>query len=145
MNACRRCPVKKKARKGASAVEFALILPLLCAFAMGMMEIGRAAMVCSIMTNASLNGAQVAETSTSSNSTVTSAINSVLAANNITPANATISIQVNGATADCSTANANDKVSVTVSIPASKVNLTSFNMVLLKSATFSGALTVMRQ
>ena len=140
----RRVNPKQTARKGAAAVEFALLLPLLCTITLGMMEIGRGQMVCRIMDSAAQDGAQVAASPGASNATVTSAIDSVLTANNITAGNATITILVNGASADASTAQANDTISVTVSIAASNTSLTSFNMSLLKNATFSGSLTVMR-
>ncbi len=140
----RRFKTKHTARKGAAAVEFAMLLPLLCTVTLGMMEIGRGQMVCRIMDSAAQDGAQVAASPSSSNATVTSAINSVLTANNITAANATITILVNNAAADVSTANANDKISVMVSIAASNTSLTSFNMSLLTNAIFTSFLTVIR-
>jgi Flp pilus assembly protein TadG len=145
MNHRRRYQSTRKARKGAAAVEFALLLPLLCTIVLGMMEIGRGTMVSTIMYNAANNGAQIAATPGASTATVTTRINSVLTANNITAANATISILVNGASADASTAVANDKITVSVSIPASQTSLTSFSTSLLKNTTFTGTLTVMRQ
>jgi Flp pilus assembly protein TadG len=144
MNRRRRNQLKQKDRKGAAAVEFALLLPLLCTITLGMMEIGRGTMVSTIMYNAATNGAQVAAVPGATSSTVTTRINSVLTANNINTANATISILVNGVAADASTAVGNDKITVSVSIPASQTSLTSFSTSLLKNTTFTGTLTVMR-
>ena len=135
---------KKTAGRGAAVVELALLLPLLCSMALGILEIGRASMVCTILSTAARNGAQVAALPTSSNATVISRINSVLTASNITAANATITILVNGAVADVSTAQGNNQVTVTVSIPASQTNLTNFNMSLYPNAVFSATLTMIR-
>jgi Flp pilus assembly protein TadG len=136
---------KKNSRRGAAVVEFALLLPLLCTITLGMMEIGRGAMVSKIVSDAARNGAQVAALPTASNATVTSRINSVLTASNIAAANATITILVNGVAADVATASPNDKITVTVSIAASKTNLTNFSVSLYQNVTFSGTLTIMRQ
>jgi Flp pilus assembly protein TadG len=141
----RRFNLKKSDRRATAVVELALLLPFLCTLTLGVLEVGRAAIVSTTMFNAAQNGAQVAAMASSSNATVTSTINSILTANNINSANATISILVNGTAADVSTSNPNDEITVTVSIAASQVNLTSFGMSLLKNATFSGTLTVMRQ
>jgi Flp pilus assembly protein TadG len=135
---------QKTARRAAAVVELALLLPLLCTMALGMLEIGRASMVCTILSTAARNGAQVAALPTSSNATVISRINCVLTANNITAANATITILVNGAVADVSTAKANNQITVTVSIPASQTSLTNFNMSLYPNGVFSAALTMIR-
>jgi Flp pilus assembly protein TadG len=143
----RKCSYRKKqeARKGAAAVEFAILLPLLCTIVLGLMEIGRGTMVSTIMYNAATNGAQLAAMPGETTANVTDRINSVLTANNITASKATISILVNGATADASTAVANDKITVSVSIPASQTSLTNFSTTLLTNTTFTGTLTVMRQ
>ncbi len=100
MSPKRRFKKKRSSRGGAAVVEFALLLPLLCTVTLGMMEIGRGAMVSKIVSDAARNGAQVAALPTSSNATVTSRINSVLTASNITAANATITILVNDVVAD---------------------------------------------
>ncbi|MGA2258203.1 MAG: TadE family protein [Thermoguttaceae bacterium] len=136
--------IKKTARQGAVVVELALLSPLLCTLTLGMMEMGRGSMVCTILSTAARNGAQVAALPTSSNATVISRINNVLTANNITAANATITILVNGAVADVSSANANAEITVTVSIPASQTCLTNFSVPLLQNTTFSATLTMIR-
>jgi len=141
----RRLILKMSARKGAAAVEFALLLPLLFTMVLGLMEIGRGAMVSKTLDNAVRNGAQVAAQSNSSNATVISRINSVLTANNITAANATITIKVKDVVADVSTANPNDKISITVSISVSSASLTNFCVSLYQNMTFSSTLTVLRQ
>jgi Flp pilus assembly protein TadG len=145
MNHRRRHRQNQNARKGAAAVEFALLLPLLCTIVLGLMEIGRGTMVSTIMYNAATNGAQIAAMPGETSANVTTRINSVLTANNITASNATVSILVNGSAADCSTAVLNDKITVSVSIPASQTSLTNFSTSLLTNTTFTGTLTVMRQ
>ena len=48
----------RKKRRGAAAVEFALIAPLFMLMVLGMIEVGRAIMVQQIITNASREGAR---------------------------------------------------------------------------------------
>ena len=47
-------------KRGASAVEFALVAPLLFLFVFGMIEIGRMVMVQQVLTNATREGARLA-------------------------------------------------------------------------------------
>lgn len=53
----RRCRIR---RRGAAAVEFALVAPLFILLLLGMIEVGRAIMVQQIITNASREGARSA-------------------------------------------------------------------------------------
>jgi Flp pilus assembly protein TadG len=54
---CRRC---RRNRRGAAAVEFAIVAPVFFLMAFGMIEFGRAIMVKQILTSASRVGARVA-------------------------------------------------------------------------------------
>lgn len=53
---CRFC---RRQRRGASAVEFAVVMPVFVLMVFGMIEIGRAVMVQQVLVNASREGARV--------------------------------------------------------------------------------------
>lgn len=63
--ACRRCN-----RQGASAVEFALIAPLMMLFTFGLVEVGRLSLVKQTATHATREGARVAVRPTAETSEV---------------------------------------------------------------------------
>ena len=72
---CRMC---RKKRRGAAAVEFALVAPLFLLMVMGMIEVGRAIMVQQILTNASREGARRAVLDGATDSEVTTFVNTYL-------------------------------------------------------------------
>lgn len=61
-------------RRGAAAVEFAVVAPLLFLMVFGMIEYGRMVMVQQLLTNASREGARVAILQSSENSDVEAAV-----------------------------------------------------------------------
>ena len=73
--ACRIC---RKKRRGAAAVEFALVAPLFLLMVLGMVEVGRAIMVQQIITNASREGARRAVLDGATHTEVTSFVNTYL-------------------------------------------------------------------
>jgi len=102
-------------RRGAAAVEFAIVAPLFFMLVFGCIEFGRALMVQQILTNTSRVGARQAITLNATESNVVS-----------TAANFATSASVIGTiitvTPDPATAAAGDMVSVTVSVPFSNVS-----------------------
>lgn len=68
----------RRKRKGAAAVEFAIVAPIFFLVVLGMVEVGRAVMVQQILTNASREGARRAVLDGATASEVTTYINSYL-------------------------------------------------------------------
>jgi Flp pilus assembly protein TadG len=68
----------RKHRRGAAAVEFAIIAPLFFLLILGMIEIGRAVMVQQIITNASREGARLAVLPGENNTNVVNRVNEIL-------------------------------------------------------------------
>ena len=66
---------RKDKRRGASAVEFAIVAPVFIMLVIGMIEVGRAMMVQQVLTNASRVGARQAVMLTSSSSETITAAN----------------------------------------------------------------------
>lgn len=105
-------------RRGAAAVEFALVAPLFFLLVFGMLEFGRMVMVQQILTNASREGARKAvldgSTATDVNNTVIGYMNDA----NITVTAGNIVINPTNP----ATASYGDPVTVTVSVPFSQVS-----------------------
>jgi Flp pilus assembly protein TadG len=102
-------------RRGASAVEFALVAPLFFMLVFGCIEFGRALMVQQILTNASRVGARQAITLNANESDVISTATNYATSTSV----AGVSVAV---TPSLSAALAGDMVSVTVSVPFSSVS-----------------------
>ena len=132
-------------RRGAAAVEMAVVSPFLFAMVLGSIEFGRAMMVSNLMTNAAREGARVSVVPGGATSDVTTAVNNELTAVGILPANATITVLVNGAAADASTANSGDNITVKVTVPYSKVTWLPTTLFLSSTATISGQAVMRRE
>ena len=102
-------------RKGAAAVEFAIVAPLFFLLVIGCIEFGRALMVQQVLTNSSRVGAREAITLTATESEAVTAANEFAAAASVTGTTVTV-------TPNPSTASAGDMISVTVSVPFSSVS-----------------------
>jgi Flp pilus assembly protein TadG len=111
-------------RRGAAAVEFAMILPVFFTVIMGMIEVGRGIMVSQILENAARNAARMAILDNTANATVISTTQSFVAsAAGVGNTDTTVHISVNGSSgAALSSANPGDTILVTVSLPASKIS-----------------------
>jgi Flp pilus assembly protein TadG len=105
-------------RRGAAAVEFAVVAPVFFILIFGMIEFGRMVMVQQILTNASREGARKAvldgSTAADVNTTVINLMSDAKIA--VTAANVTINPTNPG------TANFGDPVTVTVQVPFSQVS-----------------------
>jgi Flp pilus assembly protein TadG len=104
-----------KKRRGAAAVEFAVVAPVLIMLVFGMIEFGRAIMVQQVIVNASREGARTAVIEGASLADVNGAITAQLDAATI--ADRTIAFRVNGSTvSDPTVGSAGDSVSVDISV-----------------------------
>jgi len=124
------CQICRRQRRGAAAVEFAVVAPVFFLLIFGMIEYGRMVMVQQVLTNASREGARVGvvdpPTGQASLSQVTSTVNTYLTSAGISGATITAYIsQDSGSTwavADPSTATYGQPIKVSVSVPFSNVS-----------------------
>src|SRR4051794_34439486 len=100
---CRAACRARSSRRGAAAVEMAMVAPLLFTLLLGSIEFGRAMMAGNVLTSAAREGARVAVVPGGANSDVTTAVNNELAAAAISKTNASIKVEVKGSVADAST------------------------------------------
>ena len=115
---CRSC---RKHRRGAAAVEFAIVAPVFFLMIFGMIEIGRAIMVQQVITNASREGARLAVLPGTTTSDVTSRVENILAAAGVPGATVQI-LNEGGGDLDPQAAGYGDVINVTVSVPYSEVS-----------------------
>ena len=110
---------RRPSRRGASAVEFAVVAPALFAVVLGIIEVGRGLMAIHMLNNAARAGCRVGVIEGKATSDINTAVTTLLSAQGMTAEGVTV--QVNDGSADASTAQAGDEITVIVSIPASKV------------------------
>ena len=91
MNRIRRITNKSNARRGASAIEFAMIAPLMILFTFGLIELGRFMLVKQTATHATREGARIAVRPTSDSNDVLERVNEELAL--LAIENATVEIE----------------------------------------------------
>jgi Flp pilus assembly protein TadG len=106
-------------RRGAHAVEFAVVAIVMFVFILALVELGRGFMVQYLLTNAARQGCRVGILPGKANSDIIAAVNGALGSQGIRGDTAVV--QVNDNTADVSTANSGDEVTVIVSVPVSSV------------------------
>ncbi len=86
-------------RRGAAAVEMALITPVFLMLVFGIIEFGRGMMVSNMVTNAAREGARMAVLDGSTNADVTSAVQTFMnSALGLAPANVAVTITTTPAT-----------------------------------------------
>lgn len=119
-------------RKGAAAVEFALVAPLFLALVFGMIEFGRAIMVQQVVTNAAREGARVAVLDGSTTSEVQEKVSHYLESSSI-PMNTAATVITSPDPP--SSAGYGQPVSVTVSVPYSNISW-------LPGASYLGGITL---
>ena len=110
---CRLC---RRNRRGAAAVEFAIVAPLFFLLIFGMIEFGRMVMVQQIITNGSREGARIAVLDGTSTAEIVTAVEAYLQNASIAGADVTIIPD------PPNSAGYGDPVSVTVSIPFNQVS-----------------------
>jgi Flp pilus assembly protein TadG len=117
-------------RRGAAAVEFALVAPVFFVFVFGIIEFGRALMVQQVMVNAARAGARMAILCGSTDANVTTTISNYMSAAQISGYSTSITPDL-GTTPPPGSGTA---ITVKVSVPWSKVTWTGF----LPSEWFTG-------
>jgi len=105
----------KQSRKGATLVEFAIILPVFLLFVFGIIEYGRMVMVQQILTNSAREGAREGVLDNSTSGTVSTAANRILTAAGISSATITTTPDPPSSAAYATL------VTVTVSVPFNSV------------------------
>jgi Flp pilus assembly protein TadG len=110
---CRLC---RKNRRGAAAVEFAVVAPLFFLLVFGMIEFGRMVMIQQVITNGSREGARVAVLDGTTTTDVVTAVNSFLQTASVSGATVTVTPD------PPSSATYGESVTVAVSIPFSQVS-----------------------
>jgi Flp pilus assembly protein TadG len=133
--ACRFC---RRNRRGAAAVEFAVVAPVFFIMVLGMVEFGRMVMVQQVLTNASREGARVAVLDGATASDVTTKVRNYLTAAHLPAVDPTVSPN------PPSTAGYGDPVTVTVQIPFSQVSWLP-SPIFVSGSTQLTASTVMRR
>jgi len=128
---------RKQRRPGASALEFALILPVFLLLILGMFELGRAVMVMQALTFAAREGCRVAILDGSTSASVATKVNAALTGANINLPSANIAINPSNP----SSAGYDEPVTVTVQVDYGDVSwfpaeyFTNTNTVLKASIT----------
>lgn len=102
----------RKIRRGAAAVEFAVVAPVFFLMIFGMLEFGRMVMVQQVLTNASREGARVAVLDGATNSEVVDAVEAYLTGGQIDASAATVTVDPE----DPASAGYGEAVTVTVSV-----------------------------
>jgi Flp pilus assembly protein TadG len=119
ISASKRHPVGKRAkrgsRRGAAAIEFALVFPIFLLCVLGIVEIGRAIMVHQILTNGAREGARRAIIPGATDDQVHQMIDNYMT-------NTTISGHTRQITPSLADADPHDPLVVTVSVPYSEVD-----------------------
>ena len=119
--------MNRKHIRGAAAVEFAIVLPLLFLFVFGIIEFGRALMVNQVLVNSAREATRRAVIPGASDGQVGSAIANYMSSAGIT--GYSHSIKVNGSVASLGTAYSGDSVIVTISVPYSDVSFGIFGFI----------------
>jgi Flp pilus assembly protein TadG len=115
-NFCRTC---RRNRRGAAAVEFAIVAPIFFLLVFGMVEYGRMIMVQQVITNAAREGARVGVLDGSQLSDVQTAVNNYLTAAKIPTG---LSNEITVTPNPPSSQTTGNPVTVTVSIPFKNVS-----------------------
>ncbi len=131
------CGSYRKKRRGAAAVEFAVVAPVFFLFVFGIIEYGRMVMVQQVITNASREGARAAVLDGATNTSVQAVVTQYLSAGSVSGATITIT-PTNPADALFG-----DPVTVSVDILFSQVSWLPSPMYL--GGTTLSATTVMRR
>jgi Flp pilus assembly protein TadG len=112
---CRSC---RRNRRGAAAVEFAIVAPVFFILVFGMIEYGRMVMVQQVITNAAREGARVGVLDGSAYADVQTAVNNYLIAAKIPTGSTTITVTPNPPSSQTT----GNPVTVTVAIPFKNVS-----------------------
>jgi Flp pilus assembly protein TadG len=106
-------------RRGAAAIEFALVAPVFFLFVLGIMEVSRGYMVVHILTDAARQGCRSAVEGGKTSAGVSDTVASTLAQQGLSGCQTTI--RVNGTETELSGAQTGDEIEVQVSVPVTSV------------------------
>ncbi len=112
------CGLFRKQRRGAAAVEFAVVAPVFFLLVFGMIEYGRMVMVQQIIVNAAREGCRAAVLDGSTTSGVKSTTITAMASGNITITTSNVTVSPDPP----SNAEFGDPVTVTVTVPFNQVS-----------------------
>ena len=121
---CRRPRLEKRTR-GAAAVEFALVLPMLIAMLLGVWDFGRLVAANQILTNAAREGGRQASTGNVSTAAVQQTVVNALNRGGVSTANLTFSLvnTTNSSRSDPTTATQLDQFQLVVTLPSNNVRM----------------------
>jgi Flp pilus assembly protein TadG len=105
-------------RRGAAAVEFAVVAPLLFTLILGSIEFGRVLMVGQLATNAARAGCRQGTMNGTTTDTIKSTVSTALTAGGVS--GVSTSVTVNDQNVDASTAVTGDKITVQVTVSLSQ-------------------------
>jgi Flp pilus assembly protein TadG len=136
-------------RRGAMALEFALIVPVLLSVVFGVIDFGRTIMAIDLMNNVARAGARTGALSGRTNADITTVVDNALSAASL-PARSSsatvLTIAVNGDTsANVSTAATDDQIAVTISAPIGSISWLPTQWILSRTAVVRGAVTMRRE
>jgi len=140
-----RCAMSDRDRRGAVAVELALLMPFFATIILGVTEIGQVQRAQCYVSEAAYAGCTMGSQLGSSNSLVISDVKASLTSCKMTANSAVITIKVNDVVADVSSAKLNDKVTVKVSIPVSATSWFGSHCFIPANSTISKTVVMMKQ
>lgn len=129
------------ARRGAAAMEFAVVSLVFFTFIMALFELGRGLMSDYLLVNAARQGCRAGIVPSCSTDSIKQATNTALANSRVT--GATVSVQVNGAETEASSAQTGDRISVVVTV--SWTNLTWMPFTRYIPGNLTGKYTLRRE
>ncbi len=133
------------ARRGAVAVEMAILAPFLAMLLLGICEIGQILRVNSFLSEAARQGCATGSLPGSGNADVIQDVNRALSASGLSTSAATITILVNDQPRNVASALRNDKITVTVAIPTAQAAWTGSFVFVFRNSTQSESTVMLRQ
>jgi Flp pilus assembly protein TadG len=107
-------------RRGATAVEFAIMAPLLFLVFLGIIEVGRGLMVVHLLNNAAEAGCRAGIVEGQSTANIASVV--VNALKSVGVSGESVTVQINDGSSDASTAAAGDEITVIAKVPVSSIS-----------------------
>lgn len=109
-------------RRGAAAVEFAIVLPVALTFVFALIEFGRLVMVGNVLTSCAREAVRKGAVPGGSNADIQAAVETYLDAAGIARGNLAMTVKVNGTEADASTAGKGDRITLSLGVPFNSVS-----------------------
>ena len=121
--------LSRRDRRGATAVEFAIIVPVFLLLLAGIIEFGQAFRVQHALQNAARRGGRAASLTSSTNTAVTSTVRSDLVSSlGVQSTDVTVTIKVNNnANTSLASAVTGDIIEVTVTLPFTKAGVNFYS------------------